>query len=213
MERDSSAPRTTRSSRRKDGERLEPWRSVRVFSAKKSCLHCGAEYRPWVKGNRVEKEAPFAQRKYCSISCSKKHANPMMDPASRKKMAETLRTIGHRPKVRGGNGTPLPAPHAQLLKAMGPGWEAEVAVPTGIAKGNGYPTCYKVDIGHREMMVAIEVDGFSHCARKRQEQDRKKEALLKSLGWSVYRVSNAEAMSLSSTFRSQDILRILRKAS
>jgi len=58
-------------------------------------------------------------------------------------------------------------------------------------------------------MIAIEVDGFSHCTTKRQEQDVKKQTVLKELGWSVYRVSNEEAIELYSTFESVDTLLIL----
>ncbi len=29
-------------------------------------------------------------------------------------------------------------------------------------RGSGYPTCYKLDIGHQELRIGIEMDGPSH---------------------------------------------------
>ncbi|WP_370638500.1 endonuclease domain-containing protein [Deinococcus sp. 23YEL01] len=44
-------------------------------------------------------------------------------------------------------------------------------------------------------MVAVELDGSSHSSRSRQAQDQKKDALLRSLGWTVLRWSNKAALS------------------
>ncbi|MFZ4596337.1 MAG: endonuclease domain-containing protein [Verrucomicrobiaceae bacterium] len=70
----------------------------------------------------------------------------------------------------------------------------EVPVPTKQPRHSGYPTCYKLDIGNRELMIAVEVDGKSHCSIERQAQDQKKEDLLQSLGWKVLRFTNAEVI-------------------
>ena len=55
-----------------------------------------------------------------------------------------------------------------------------------------YPTNYKIDIANVDLMIAIEVDGGSHTALVRQEQDKKKEEFLTGLGWRVLRFLNKE---------------------
>ena len=98
---------------------------------------------------------------------------------------------------------------AALIAVLGPEWEEELAVPTKQPRGSGYPTNYKIDIANRRLRIAIEVDGASHSG-KRGALDAKKDALLRSWGWSVYRVSNSRALLLSTTCRYQDILAILQ---
>jgi len=101
----------------------------------------------------------------------------------------------------------LPLPQLALLHALGDGWVAEYAIKTNAGHRNGtYPNCYKADIANPEMMIAIELDGGSHSSLERQGQDQKKVIFLVGLGWSVYRVSNAKALSLYSTFTSVDTL-------
>jgi hypothetical protein len=197
---------TTEYSLRTDGKRPAPWKSVRSHLAEKTCTNCGKSFRPWRRGSRVMPEASWSKQRFCSISCSKKLENPMADPAARQKMKARLREIGHKPRKQGGNGRLRSLPHLALAHALGEGWESEVVVPTKIPKGNGYPTCYKIDIANRELMIGIEINGGSHCSIERQMQDRKKLDLLASLGWSVYRVSNERALCLYSTFKSRDTL-------
>ena len=125
------------------------------------------------------------------------------------RISATLRKIGWRPPIRKGNGTGLTAaeallhPHLQLL-----GFEWNVPIALG-GRQPGYPTCYKVDFGHRELKLALEVDGFSHASRARQAQDRKKEEKLSQLGWRVFRVKNTQVLSLSSISKWKDVLTIL----
>ncbi|WP_369123507.1 endonuclease domain-containing protein [Butyrivibrio sp.] len=57
------------------------------------------------------------------------------------------------------------------------------------------PTHYKIDIALPQYCLAIEIDGNSHCALSRQEQDRKKEKFLSLHGWTVLRFSNQEVIS------------------
>jgi hypothetical protein len=93
---------------------------------------------------------------------------------------------------KGGNGQqPIPI-ILQLAERLEPlGFIRELPIKT---KGHGtrlkVPTCYKVDFGHPKKKVAIEVDGPSHRARARQKQDRKKEIVLKALGWKVKRIKH-----------------------
>jgi len=124
--------------------------------------------------------------------------NPMHVQEIRDRMSATLRAIGHKPPMRGGNGSGMTEPQRALLGALGHGWEPEFAVKTKKPRGSGFPPVYKVDIANPTAMVAIEVDGFSHTSLDRKARDAKKTALLESLGWTVLRFSNAEAMGNTS---------------
>jgi hypothetical protein len=151
------------------------------------------------------KPGMWAKQRFCSRSCAKKQENPMANSEAREKMAATLRRIGHKPPIQGGNGKPMPKEQGEMLAALGEGWTAELAIPTRIPKGNGYPTCYKVDLGNPTLMIAIELDGNSHHGARRL-QDRKKDDLLTSFGWRVLRVPNTKSRELYSTYRSADTL-------
>jgi very-short-patch-repair endonuclease len=67
-------------------------------------------------------------------------------------------------------------------------------VKTGVPRGMGYPTHYKIDLGDGSTRLAIEVDGGSHFSLAAKERDRKKENFLRGRGWTVLRFSNAEVM-------------------
>ena len=117
--------------------------------------------------------------------------NGMKDPVVRETVSTKLRAMGWKPKVRMGNGKG-PTIH-QLAIASALGWEMEVAIPTKMNRSDRlYPTCYKVDVGNALLKIAIEVDGPSHYALKRQEQDKKKDEFLKSIGWKVLRFKNKQ---------------------
>lgn len=207
----SSAQEITLFSPTGSGPRRGDWRKVTVFLASKTCLNCGASFRPWIKRNvdgSVEsamKPSAWEKQRYCSISCSKVHANPMADETTRDRVSATLRRLKHGPRVQGGNGRGLTQPQQMLASALGPEWVAEFIVCPGLGRGNGYPTNYKIDLAHPTLMVAIEIDGPSHNG-KRREIDAKKDALLTSFGWRVCRISNATVESLCLTCRSPDTL-------
>jgi len=122
-----------------------------------------------------------------------KAQNPMHNDDTRALVSKKLKAKGHKPPVRGGNGRPASQPHRQLAEALG--WQMEYVVPTKMPRGTGYPTCYKIDIAHPGAKIAVEVDGASHAALTRQQQDRKKEAFLQSIGWRVLRFTNKEVMA------------------
>ena len=211
MEAAFPAPTTIASSHPEAGSKPAPWKSVRSCSAVKTCAHCGAEFRPWRKVQPNGKESVCQEKfwdkqRFCSISCSKRHANRMSRKSVREKLRQKLREIKHKPIRRGGNGQLLTLPQLALLHALGEGWEAEMAIPTGMPRDSGYPTNYKLDIANRDLKVGIELDGQSHGLTDRAGQDAKKDDLLRSLGWSVYRVRNTRALELFSTFTSMDIL-------
>lgn len=115
--------------------------------------------------------------------------NPMKRADVRARVSTSLRAMAWMPPVRGGNGTGPTMP--QMLLASALGWPMEVAVATG-ARAEGYPTAYKLDIASEPLKIAIEVDGMSHRALDRQAQDAKKDAFLRSIGWTVLRFSNRE---------------------
>jgi hypothetical protein len=121
-----------------------------------------------------------------------KERNPMHNPDARAKVSATLKAMGWGPPERGGNGRGLTEPQAILSELLD--WPTEVVVCTKMPRGSGYPTNYKLDIGDPDLMVGIEIDGFSHCSRQRQAQDAKKDELLSSLGWTVLRFTNEEVM-------------------
>jgi Protein of unknown function (DUF559) len=131
-------------------------------------------------------------RKYASARMTAN--NPMHREEARHKMQATLRAMGHAPATRGGNGKGPTLPQKLLAEALG--WPMEYVIKTHLPKINPMhvPTSYKLDIANPTCLIAIEVDGMSHTARSRQEQDRKKEQVLAGLGWTVLRFTNQEVM-------------------
>jgi hypothetical protein len=97
----------------------------------------------------------------------------------------------------------------QLISEVLPvGWVWNYPVALG-GRQPGYPTNYKLDFAWPHLKVGLEVDGNSHTAAARQMQDRKKEAKLAELGWSVFRISNVQAERLSTTLKLKEHLTIL----
>ncbi len=134
----------------------------------------------------------MARTNRAHASARMKANNPMARPEIREKMSATLRAIGHRPPVIMGNGRGPTVPQNRLAEALG--WPIEVAIRTGAKKGRGVATCFKVDIASEPHKIAIEVDGGSHGLLSRQAEDRAKESILASLGWTVLRFSNLAVM-------------------
>lgn len=110
-------------------------------------------------------------------------------PESRKNISNTLKRIGHKPKIQGGNGRPIPIPQKKLADALG--WQTEFAVYIPKSKW----VCLKIDIANPSLMIGIEVDGGSHCSLARQKQDAEKMQALQSLGWTILRFSNKQVMA------------------
>lgn len=147
---------------------------------------------PACKSARSARVLAATNRKHASARM--KERNPMRSAEARAKMAATLRRIGHEPFERGGNGRGMTAAQTALLAALGrgDGWTEEYVVPTRMGRRSGYPTHYKIDIALPRAMVAIEVDGASHSALARQEQDARKTDFLEARGWTVLRFTNAK---------------------
>jgi hypothetical protein len=200
-----------------DGDPLAPWVSVRAYFAVKTCRKCGGDFYPGkVKGYKgkmiYEAEVSFSARECCGKSCAKKLKNPMHKLEAREKVSATLLSMGHRPPKQGGNGRGMTKVQAAMMGLLGAGWKAEYAEKTLKSNTQGYPHHYKIDIANPAMKIAIELDGMSHCALSRQAQDRKKDALLRSLGWKVLRLSNTLGESMCTTYGSMIIRPILQMA-
>jgi very-short-patch-repair endonuclease len=57
------------------------------------------------------------------------------------------------------------------------------------------PTHYKIDIALPARLLAVEVDGQTHNALKVRAADKRKDAFLRSCGWTVLRVRNARVLN------------------
>ena len=172
------------------GKGFDP-KPFQIYKAKNAArVYCDPKCR-WEYVSQLSRvRMANTNRKYASVRM--KANNPMASVASVAKMTATMKRLGHKPKVRGGNGQPTPVPVARLAESLG--WPLEVAVKTGCPRGQGFPTVYKLDIGNRELKIGVEVDGNSHNIKRRKEEDSKKTALLSSLGWIVLRFSNQAVM-------------------
>lgn len=123
--------------------------------------------------------------------------NPMWSEASRRKTSESLKRIGHKPPIRGGNGAGMTEPQKKLLGLLGEGWKSELSVGIGAGLREEYHAAnvYKLDLGNKELKLGIECDGNSHNTLARRQQDTKKDAVLGLLGWTVLRFSNEKIMA------------------
>jgi hypothetical protein len=129
-------------------------------------------------------------------------------PEHRAKLSAVAKANGHKPIVRGGNGTGM-APMEQLISEVLPvGWAWNYPVALG-KRQQGFPTNYKLDFAWPHLKVGLEVDGGSHTLLARQAQDRKKEAKLAELGWRVFRISNVQTGSLYTTSKLKEHLTTL----
>ena len=155
-------------------------RTGRVYCSKS----CGSAYKSLVSSETMAN----TNHKYASARM--KANNPMSKPASRAKMKSSL--SGRVPSVRRGNGCGPTQPEQILANALG--WETNVIVSTGERELGGYPSHYKLDVANQDKKVCIEIDGRSHRALSRQQQDEKKSIYLQNHGWMVLRFSNQEIL-------------------
>jgi hypothetical protein len=122
--------------------------------------------------------------------------SPEQKALAHAKQSASLKAMGWKPPVRGGNGHG-PTRAEQRLKDLFPQGIWNYCVKTGKWNGSGYPPVYKVDVGFPGIKLAIEADGQTHNSPFRRAKDAKKTAYLEGLGWTVLRFSNA--MILNST--------------
>ena len=178
---------------KKENYPKEKWWSMTSRLRKTGRTYCSPECgRKWRSRNLTQYVQSSEGRKW------KKENNPMSRIEVRTKVSKILKEKGHKPKVRGGNGTGMTKPQEilyQELKKKNILSIPELPIKTYQKVGSGYPTCYKVDLGIEELKIAIEIDGASHLLLKRQEQDVKKDMFLESLGWKVLRFKNQEVIN------------------
>jgi hypothetical protein len=165
----------------------DPARQRKLQMARRGIVYCCPEHKREAFSKMASETMARTNREYASARMTER--NPMQRPEVRAKQRTTLRAMGWKPPVQGGNGKGPTAP--QLLLASALGWPMEIAIPA--RKGSrerGMASCYKIDIGNPTLQIGIEVDGGSHRALDRKAQDRKKEAFLNGVGWTVLRFSN-----------------------
>lgn len=208
-------------------ERLKARQEARTPERTRICAECGAEFRVATKASKqrfcrrscsakwrmrvpeikAKVHCAEVREKSAQARRGRKTGKPAWNRGRpwptehRAKMSQEAKLRGQRPKVRGGNGRPLPLPVLKLLTVLPPHVVTEFAIPLG-GRLPGYPTCYKVDIALVEEKVAIEVDGPVHSSRRRL--DAKKDAKLTELGWRVLRIANWEALAMFIPSKSKD---------
>lgn len=172
------------------GENVE-LKGLGLAQAGRGRAYCSMECKTEVIRKLNSETMARTNRKYASERMRLR--NPMAKEEHRKTMSATLRAMAWKPKVRGGNGrTTKP----QELLAAALGWPMEVVVTTGArALGRSdIPNCYKLDVAHEGLKIAVEVDGFSHATPTGRDQDARKTAFLQGLGWTVLRFWNSEVL-------------------
>lgn len=156
------------------------------------CIVCGNEFKSTAK-----------KQKTCNAKCSgrlssirMKENNPMKSLETRNKVSNTLKRIGHKPIIRGGNGRGNTVEQQLLydeLIKVNESFICEYIFNTKkYNQDKQYPSHYKIDIASALLMIAIEVDGPSHNSIKMKKCDKKKENLLNLAGWRVLRLSNLQ---------------------
>lgn len=94
-------------------------------------------------------------------------------------------------KNKGGNGR-INVLQKMFFEALTGNWEMELPIPTKKKMNSGYPTNYKIDIGNKDLLIGLELDGASHKNEIGRARDLKKDELLTSLGWNIIRIKNEE---------------------
>lgn len=120
------------------------------------------------------------------VSAATKEA--MADPAIRARHLAALK--GQPVNFKGGNGQAPVGMSMTMAALLVPlGYIAELPIKT-TWHGTIHrpPNAYKVDFGHPDLRVAVELDGPKHRPRAQQVLDRKKTEVLEALGWTVIRV-------------------------
>lgn len=172
------------------GEKIQLWGRQAIEPRRRGHGYCGVECARLGKNRGIGQANRIATSRNAHLYSARMRANnPMKDPATVEKMRSRL--VGRTFLARGGNGKPT-APQLALASALG--WPIEVAIITTTVAGQfpSLPHAYKVDVGNEELKIAIEVDGDSHKLPKWRFLDRRKESVLRALGWTVLRFWNEE---------------------
>lgn len=163
-------------------------------SKSKNCLVCGVKFiRKGIDNYKV-----------CSAKCAgvlsserMKIENPMHNEQTRQKVSETLKKIGHKPYIQGGNGRGATKSQLLLYNAITKlddsfSMEYIERIPKKTRLEFKTPNHYKIDIASFFHKIAIEVDGVSHKNLKVKECDNRKNQVLFLRGWKVLRLSNSK---------------------
>lgn len=130
------------------------------------------------------------------LSNRMKAKNPMSSDASRSAMrgkvlslqqSGELLPFGNQRK-HGNGGAPTEA-EATFLQTF-----PQALFNHAVSLGDGErPFHYKIDAAFVEQKIAVEIDGTSHVGR--EEADRRKDARLSRIGWTVLRMTNEDVLS------------------
>ena len=128
-----------------------------------------------------------------AVSERMKRDNPSHDPEN---IAKALRTKKERgityENLTGGNGKISPM-EQRLWEALGEHWSLAHAVTTDqLARAEGCPNHYKLDLALPAIRLAVEADGGTHNSPAAQERDGRKDRNLTRMGWTVLRFKNYE---------------------
>lgn len=114
------------------------------------------------------------------------------NPECRRKAAETMRRRIQEGTFKPYNGRPYgngkspPPSELRAMEILEPlGFKHQLVV--GMGKGSSRPHHYKLDFGHPEQKLAIEIDGTSHNTPSRRKADNRKDNRLSARGWTVLR--------------------------
>ena len=167
-------------------------RTANQLQAAKANLAKGRSPEVRAKANSTLKENAKNEAFIVKVSEATKAA--MHRPEVREKHLAGLRRSQseHGLNFKGGNGlAPVPIVEAAALRLLPLGFIRELAIPT---RGHGTehkpPDLYKADFGHPLRRIAIEYDGPSHRPLMRRREDAKKNAVLRALGWRVFRIKH-----------------------
>lgn len=177
----------------------------RKKNGKNSFITCTFNHKIWVKGKgyicaedivpgdiiQYETSAIKTQKYKVSLNGKKVLANSMKLKNYSPVFKQNRKSYNVNFKSRGGNGRINELQHFFFSKLSGR-WEEEGKILPGkdLIKKYNAPNHYKVDLLNRELKIAIELDGKSHLAKERKEQDKRKDECLEELGYKVIRIFN-----------------------
>lgn len=151
--------------------------SVRSTSEKAKAMSRDPEWKArWAEGHRE------GQRK--------RFEDPAERAASRERALQMIqdgKVIPYGGRAHGNGATPTESEAEMLRRLRSHGFTGNYVLMTGVPRGNGYPTAYKIDLANEAAKVAVEIDGSSHGGAARREADAKKTSFLESKGWRVLR--------------------------
>lgn len=184
-----------------------------VSSTNRAQRYCGrscSRKAMWASKTAEEKKAIFTKVSSKLMGRNTWNKGVPCRAETRKKLSIGHKLIGHKPKVQGGNGRVAPCEQMmrEMLKSQ---WIEQFSIKTHQSHGSGYPRVYKLDFAWPQRRRGLEIDGNSHTSRK--HLDAKKDSLLATLGWQVFRVSNAQVRAWYSIFKSTGRITIRLKAS